>query len=80
MTEPARNTVNDERKHLFTIKGGQIQNIPPTKAALIEHVKRSCLQASYVWVSALEKTADIPCPSGWGGIMRLDPGSLYGHH
>jgi len=39
--------VNEARKVLFT-KGRQIDRIPPTKAALKEHVKRATYQAGHI--------------------------------
>ena len=34
--------VNEARKHLFSQKSRTLENIPPTQAALKEHIKRSC--------------------------------------
>ena len=34
-------SVNDARKQLFTEKGRSIDSIPPTRAALIQHIKRA---------------------------------------
>ena len=36
--------VNEARRYLFASRGKAIENIPPTAAALNEHVKRSVLQ------------------------------------
>ena len=44
--------VNDARKQLFTQKSRSLENIPPTCAALKEHVKRASYQA-YCWNQAL---------------------------
>ncbi len=35
------------RKELFTKKGRPIENIPPTKGALVQHIKRAVLQGSH---------------------------------
>ena len=40
--------VNKCRKDLFSKMSRQIDNIPPTNAALLRHTKRASLQASYV--------------------------------
>jgi len=34
--------VNDARKHLFAYKARTLENIPPTQAALVQHIKRAC--------------------------------------
>ncbi len=57
--------VNDARKQLFTQKSRSLENIPPTYAALKEHVKRASYQA-YCWNQALVPNPDIPSPSDWG--------------
>lgn len=57
--------VNDARKHLFAQKSRGIENIPPTQAALVEHIKRACYQAN-IWNQALILTPQLPCPSKWG--------------
>ena len=36
--------VNDCRRELFTKKAKVVENIPPTKDALIQHAKRAMLQ------------------------------------
>lgn len=57
--------VNQARKSLFA-KGRQIDHIPPTKAALLEHAKRSTYQAGYVWGRSLEPMQNLPSPNDWG--------------
>lgn len=42
-------TVNDARKQLFTRKGRQFHALPPTRAALVQHVKRTTYQAGHIW-------------------------------
>lgn len=44
--------VNDARKQLFTQKSRTLENIPPTQAALMQHIKRACYQANS-WNQAL---------------------------
>lgn len=39
-----KTTVNEARKQMFIQKGRQFDNIPPTEAALLEHVKRTAFQ------------------------------------
>ena len=40
--------VNNCRRNLFT-KGRSIENIPPTKVALKEHIRRAIYQAGHIW-------------------------------
>ncbi|CAH3151254.1 unnamed protein product [Porites lobata] len=58
--------INQARKHLFAQKGRSIENIPPTKAALVQHIKRAVYQAGYCWAQATTSSPDLPCPSEWG--------------
>ena len=44
--------VNDARKHLFSQTSRTLENIPPTQAALKEHIKRTCFQAN-LWNQSL---------------------------
>ena len=39
--------VNICRKQLFTKKGCIIENLPPTRDALIQHVRRACFRLIY---------------------------------
>jgi len=41
------------RCYLFTKKSGEIENIPPTEAALLEHTKRAAFQAGHIWGQCL---------------------------
>ena len=58
-------TVNGARKQLFAQKSRTLENIPPTQAALKQHIKRSCHQAN-CWNQALIKDPEVPDPSDWG--------------
>ena len=58
--------VNDARKHLFATGNRLIENIPPTRDALMLHVKRSTYQAGYIWGQTLLTTPQLPSPSEWG--------------
>ena len=59
--------VNDARRYLFTSNARTLDNIPPTAAALNEHVKRSTLQVRK-WYNCLESTRIEPDPTQWGWI------------
>lgn len=43
-------TVNEARQVLFAQGNKSIENIPPTQAALAQHIKRAAYQAGHVWV------------------------------
>ena len=58
--------VNDARLRLFTSGTKSLESIPPTQAALFQHVKRAILQSSYYWHQALSAQKKIPDFSGWG--------------
>ncbi|XP_061580540.1 uncharacterized protein LOC133446517 [Cololabis saira] len=45
--------VNEARQQLFTHKSRTLENMPPTKAALVQHIKRAAYQAN-IWCKALE--------------------------
>lgn len=58
--------VNDVRRILFTQKGRTIENIPPTQAALTQHVRRAVYQGGHIWGQALIARPEVPDPSSWG--------------
>ncbi len=58
-------SVNDARKWLFTKKSRTLENIPPTQAALKQHVKRASYQAN-CWNKALIRNPELPSPGEWG--------------
>ena len=57
--------VNDARKWLFTQKSWTLNNIPPTQAALRQHIKRASYQAN-CWNKAMIPNPEFPSPSHWG--------------
>ena len=42
--------VNQARKDLFSKKARNLENIPPTRAALEQHTMRAAFQGAYIWV------------------------------
>ena len=50
----------DEARHQ------SLENLPPTQAALIQHIKRALLQASFYWNQATAVQQDIPEFNAWG--------------
>ncbi len=49
-----RDFVNEERQYLYTKRGRNVNAIPPTQAALHEHLKRSVYQGGCCWSKCLE--------------------------
>ena len=62
--------VNDARKQLFVQKGRVFDAIPPTKASLLAHTKRTAYQAGYCWSRMLAPSLLLPSPSQWGWIQK----------
>ena len=58
--------INEARQYLFCQKTRDIENIPPTKAALLQHTQRARYQACYIWGQALVPSPVLPDPSDWG--------------
>ena len=63
--------VNAVRQTLFT-RGLQIAKIPPTKNALVQHVRRAVYQAGHVWSQALTAECALPNPADWGWSSDKD--------
>ena len=59
--------VDAARKYLFSRKGRSIEHIPPSYAALQQHIKRAAYQAGFCWGQALIKLQETPSPTnrGW---------------
>ncbi len=66
--------VNDARKQLFTQKGRAIDSLPPTQAALIQHIKRAAYQAGHCWAQMMIAAPELPSPSEWGWNKRVEGG------
>jgi len=43
----SKTSANALHKHLFTKKGRSMDSLPPTEAALLQHVRRAALQSGY---------------------------------
>ena len=59
-------TVDAARKLLFMHKNIPFESLPPTSAALMQHVLRAVYQASIVWGQALEQQPVYLSPEKWG--------------
>ena len=58
--------VNLARQSLFASRGRSIENIPPTQAALKQHVLRATYQGGHVWGNCLVPVPSLPNPANWG--------------
>lgn len=65
--------VNDCRRMLVTKKCRQLESVPPTEAALLQHVKRAILQGGYIWSQWSALQPNLPDPEQWGW-KRSDSG------
>lgn len=63
--------VNDARRILYK-NSLSLELIPPTQAALYQHVKRSVLQGAFIWGRSLEQIQDIPDPTMFGWTLVED--------
>ena len=64
--------VNRCRRFLFTKAGCQLESLPPTHVALIQHVLRAIYQSSFVWGQATTAMQTLPKPTDWGWTMVQD--------
>ena len=56
------------RFDLFAKKGRYVNNIPPTKGALLQHARGAAYQAGHCWSQAIEPQIELPRPAGWGWV------------
>ena len=65
--------IDTAKRKLFS-KRHNVQSIPPTKAALEEHVKRAVYQGGHVWGQVLVSTPELlsPCKWGWSKTSEGD--------
>jgi hypothetical protein len=63
---------NEARKMLFAQKGRSLELIPPTRAALVQHVKRAVYQGEYCWGQATTPMGLLPSPIEWGWLQTAD--------
>ena len=62
-------SVNEARKKLFARKQSPVA-IPPTKAALEQHVKRAAYQGGYIWGQTQNAAPVLPSPLKWGWVKN----------
>ena len=74
-------TVNEARKALLAHGNRKLENIPPTRGALEQHILRIAFQAGYVWSQTLVAQPEHPSPvnfgwhysNGWHPVWSLLP-------
>ena len=62
--------MNKLRKYMFCAKSRPMECLPPTKDALMQHIKRSAYVAGFIWGKSLEVSYTAPSPDEWG--WRID--------
>ena len=69
----SESSVNGERLVLFTQKGREIENIPPTQDALAKHVLRVGYEAGHVWgqTQATIKAPQLQSPADFGWTWEV---------
>ena len=63
--------INKARQILFA-RRTNVKAIPPTRAALEQHVKRAVYQGGYVWGQSLVASPVLPPPTSWGWMKAVD--------
>ncbi len=63
--------IDKARRKLFA-KKTNVKQIPPTRAALEQHVKRATYQGGHVWGQSLLATPALPLPTSWGWMKTED--------
>ena len=64
--------VNEARFELFARKQRPYDAIPPTRGALLEHIKRAAYQSGHVWAQAELCIQQVPSPEHWGWMKDND--------
>ena len=54
--------IDEARQELFTMKGRAMDAIPPTRAALLQHIKRTAYQGGHCRDKMLQATIGMPPP------------------
>ena len=59
-------SLDEARRQMFTSGLKDLDSIPPTQHAFLQHEKRALLCAAFIWKQALLRTHEIPSPGDWG--------------
>ena len=71
----SKDNIDEARQELF--KRRAMDAIPPTRAALLQHIKRAVYQGGHCWGKMLQATIGMPPPGDWDG-STLKTGDLCG--
>ena len=61
--------VNDARMEIFCQKNQSMENLPPTKDALLQHTRRSIYQTG-IWAMSFLSAPLIPAAQEFGWMMK----------
>ena len=64
-------SINDVRYSLFTSRGAQASQLPPTRDSLLLHIQRANYQAG-IWRRCLNSAPDVPSPANHGWEISDD--------
>ena len=64
--------IDAARKVFFMQKNTQFDHLPPSKAALKQHIMRAAYQGGIVWGQALDPVVYLPSPDSWGWSKQCD--------
>ena len=70
-------TVNAARKQLFSYGNRKLEIIPPSRAALLQHVNCASFQAGHIWGQALIAKPFLQIGVGW---KKRESGHHCGQH
>ena len=77
----ATDSIDVARLELFTRKQRSNDSIPPTQAALIQHIKRAAYQAGFIWGQATIYVEWKPTALRTGvGRSKMACGKSFGQH
>lgn len=62
--------INQARKYIFCQKARGIDCLPPTGAALVQHIKQATYQAGHCWSQMDIVVPELPSPQDWGWIKQ----------
>ena len=64
--------VNNARLDMFARKQRPYQAIPPTRSALLQHIKRDPYQAGCIWSQSTLRQPETQSPADWGWAKNGD--------
>ena len=64
--------VNTVRFDLFARKGRDVNNIPPTKGALLQRARRAAYQVGHCWSQAIEPQIELHDQQGGAGRALME--------